>query len=379
MESFQIIGSTKDLRTYTDIYYAQISIDDYLNLVGTDFDRFDIQRPRQDYRAYARMKKDIIEGALLPTITLAINPKEVSTFERMFATNKIVDLRANLLATNSIYILDGLQRTYILSDIKKEGLTFKDGQKLLIEFWLEKEIKHLIYRLIVLNAGQKPMSMRHQVELLFITMQDKIQDRVKGLTLISERDESRRSKPKQFPFDRIVVAYYSFITKSAIIKRDNIVVTELNEMEVINSDEDELNDSFDDFLFFLDTYALLDQETYRIYNHYDDIKLKGPHNWFAEEITISSFFAAISQFGFDEKRKERVNTAVYKLLATLKATPIHTDVLSLNILSDIREGISPKKYNVGIETRKIITNGFKEFFREEGELAFADCWRIGNN
>lgn len=379
MDSFQIIGTTKDLRTNTNIYYAQISIEDYLNLVGDDFDRFDIQRPRQDYRAYSRMKKDIIDGALLPTITLAINPKETHVFEQLFSSNDVKGLSERLLASNSIYILDGLQRTYILSDINKDNFKFKEGQKLLVEFWLEKEIKHLIYRLIVLNAGQKPMSMRHQVELLFITMQDKIQEAISGLTLISERDESRRTKPKQFPFDRIVVAYYSFITKSAMIKRDNIIVQELNEMEVINSNEDDLNQSFNDFLFYLNMYALIDHETFRIYNHYTDIKLKSPHNWFAEEITITSFFAAISQFATDEKRKERINIALKAFLEKLTAAENHTDFLALNVLSDIREGISPKKYNVGVETRKILTNGFKEFFREEGESTFEDCWKNGTN
>ncbi|MBB2147375.1 hypothetical protein [Pedobacter gandavensis] len=379
MDSFEIIGTTKDLRTNTDIYYAQISIEDYLKLVGEDFDRFDIQRPRQDYRAYSRMKKDIIDGALLPTITLAINPKEIQSFEKLFSTRDVNSLSAKLLASNSIYILDGLQRTYILNDINKDGFKFKNGQKLLVEFWLEKEIKHLIYRLIVLNAGQKPMSMRHQVELLFITMQDKIQEGIDGLTLISERDESRRSKPKQFPFDRIVVAYYSFITKSAMIKRDNIVVQELNEMEVINSNEDELNQNFTEFLFYLNIYTSIDNETFRIYNHFTDIKVKGPQNWFAEEITITSFFAAISQFATDEKRKERINKALERFLEKLVATEKNIDILALNVLSDIREGISPKKYNVGIETRKILTNGFKEFFREEGESSFEDCWKNGTN
>ncbi len=58
------------------------------------------------------------------------------------------------------------------------------------------------------------MSMRHQIELLFMTMQDKLADEIQDLELFREKDETRRTVPKKFPFDRIVTAYYCFLTKS---------------------------------------------------------------------------------------------------------------------------------------------------------------------
>lgn len=381
MHSLKIIGTAKDVRTNTHVLYAQIHIDDYLQLVGDDFDRFDIQRPRQAYKAYSRMKSDVKSGALLPPITLAINPKSVSQYLDLLNEHRMNELVEKLKISENIYILDGLQRTYILKEISQdENFKFSPEQYLLLEFWLEKEIKHLIYRLIVLNAGQKPMSMRHQVELLFMTMQDKIQTEIKDLELFNERDETRRTRPRKFPFDRIVTAYYCFITKSSEIKRENIVVQELNESDVINSEEDDLNNSFLNFIEYLKYYVDIDTETFRVYHTDESYEgLKSPKNWLAEENTISSFFAAVSSFGIDERRKKRTMISLDKLKnLLLKSEPGH-DPLALKELSKVRGGISPKKFNVGVETRKVILNGFKEYFREEGELSFVDCWRQGSN
>src|SRR5690606_1804738 len=138
-------------------------------------------------------------------------------------------------------------RTYIINDLLNEGFIFKEDQKMLLEIWFEKEINHLIYRLIVLNSGQKPMSMRHQVELLFMTLKNSLSKDIDGLELYLEKDGQIRSKPKKFAFDRIVNAYYSFLTKSPETDRDNLVVKKLNEDDILSSTETELNENYASF------------------------------------------------------------------------------------------------------------------------------------
>jgi len=375
MTSLKILASTKDLRTNTHVLYAQIDIADYITMVGKDFDRFEIQRPRQKHKAYERMQSDIEKGALLPTITLAINPKVVNAYIKLWEENKIAALIDKLHLSKNIYILDGLQRTYIINDLLEKGIKIKKGQKIFVEIWLEKEIKHLIYRLIVLNAGQKPMSMRHQVELLFVTMLDKLSEEITDLEVFREKDETRRTIPKKFPFDRIVTAYYCFLTKSPEEKRENIVVQQMNELEIFNSDEDVLSDSFFAFTKYLKEYVEIDQQVFRIYEGLVEPEIKSPKNWLAEDNVINSFFAAIAQYSTDAALAKRVNLAMKKLLSDLKKAKAKTDPLSLKVLSQIRQGINPKRENVGFATRRLLTNGFKEYFREEGNLSFSDCWK----
>lgn len=387
-QSLHFIGYAKDVRTNTNVAYAQIKISEYMALVGIDFDRFEIQRKREKHNAYLRMKSDIINGALLPTITLAINPQVADKYIEL-AENKNSDGLLDLLHDpNEIYILDGLQRTYIINDIQEDGLSFSNEQNLLLEFWFGSDVKHLIYRLIVLNAGQKPMSMRHQVELLFMTMQEKLENDIPGLVIYSERSQERRSGPRKLPFDRLVTAYYSFLTKSPETKKDNIVVQQMSDQKIFDSNEDELAVSFRTFTNLLLQYCRLDDEAYRIYAIASPID-QLPNgstvsasqiitkNWLAEENTINSFFAAAGSFAQSSaNRLDRVIRSIDYLINSLKDPIVGDDPFYLNEFARIRGGINPRKVNVGYEVRKILTDGFKEYFRDEGMTNLGDCWSI---
>ncbi len=272
MKSLKIISYTKDLRTNTNVVYAQINIVEYTKLVGDDFDRFGIQRKKEKHKGYNRLKRDLEQGALIPTITLAIEPSVVDKYIPLAEkkeSQKIIELLAS--DADNIYILDGLQRTYIIKDILDSGKEFPKDHSLLLELWLETDIKHLIYRLIVLNSGQKPMSMRHQLELLFMTMKSSLERDIKGLELLLEKDEEKRTRPNQFAFDKIVLSYKAFLTKSTEIDKDNVVSEQLIEDEILDSEEDILSSSFYSFKEYLDIYCDIDK---LVFDKYANSSLK---------------------------------------------------------------------------------------------------------
>ena len=369
--SLKILGYTKDCRTNTNVVYAEIKISEYLDLVGKDFDRFEIQRKRQDPKKYSRLKEDIKKGALLPAITLAINPSKVGDFLSDVEGNKSGELISKLIKSPDLYILDGLQRSYIIKDLVEEDVVFNENQKLLIEIWFEAKIEHLIYRLIVLNSGQKPMSMRHQVELLFTTLKTEIEEEIPNLNIYIEKDGQIRSQAMKFSFDRIVNAYYSFLTKSPEIKRDNLIVKKLNEDDILSSNEEELNSTYNYFIEYLKKYCALDLNMYKIYS--SSPETTGFKNWLADENTLKGFFAAVGRYSSDEKKTERVNNALDKLITEAKTgaqDPIH-----LNVFYELKTGIDSKKYNVGNETRRLIMDGFREYFIDEGDTTFDECWK----
>lgn len=362
------LGNAKDLRTNTQVIYATMLIDDYLELVGDDFSEFYIQRRRETHKAYKRLERDILEGALLPSITLAIKPDYVETIEKKIVAGEVEKIEEALAQNGIINILDGLQRTYILKDLKGSGKSFKEGQSLLIEFWLEKEIKHLIYRLIVLNSGQKPMSMRHQVELLFLTIKENLEKEIDGLEIYLERDGNKRNKPRKYSLDRLVTAYQSFLTKNTEVKRENIIAKKIIENEILDSDEDNLDDNFNNFKFYLQKYCEIDSAMNNIYKSVEA-------NWLADENVMNSFFAALADFGsISNARQARIDIALKKLLEEIKRSNQGDDPLALESFNEIKSGLNPKKDNVGFATRKLLFNGFKEFFREEGEKSLGSCW-----
>jgi hypothetical protein len=81
----------------------------------------------------------------------------------------------------------------------------------------------------------------------------------------------------------------------------------------------------------------------------------------------------VGRYSNDEKRSERVNKAFDKLIE-ISSDKI-TDPLHLDVFYNLKTGIDSKKYNVGNETRRFIMDGFREFFIDEGETSFDECWK----
>jgi hypothetical protein len=373
-----------------------MTIPEYLRIVGTKFEDFHLQRRREKHKAYGRLESDIKNGALLPSITLAVKPERVEgilpAYEAYRADPNKASVLAGLLNTpETVDILDGLQRTYIMRDLAGQGETFMQDQRILVEFWLERELHNLIYRIIVLNAGQKPMSIRHQIELLFASLQDSILRRLPDVEIYFERENTRRTQPKKFAFDVVVTAYQALITGSAEIQKTNLVANELMESSALDLSEQGVSEQFNRFVEMLKRYVQFDEQVARIYKRGlpiadvdDDTDpagkgqngAAGAANWLATSNVMAAFFAAVAQFGKGELRRRRVDEALDELKRTLDSAPEASDPLGLEDFAKLRTGFIPRKVNVGLATRRLLTNGFKEFFREGGEVPLAACWTL---
>lgn len=391
--TISILGTAIDVRTDTPVVYSQMSIPEYLAIVGNKFEQFHLQRRREKHKAYGRMSSDIAEGALLPSITLAVKPESVDAILPAYEAyrddaSKAGALAAALNTPGTVDILDGLQRTYIMRDLASEGAEFKEGQRILVEFWLERDLHNLIYRIIVLNAGQKPMSIKHQLELLFASLQESILNQLPGVEIYLERDNARRSRAKKFAFHVIVSAYQAMITGSPELHKDNIVANELMESSALEMGETTLSEQFDTFVQTLKRYVGFDEDAYRIYSGIPDpervetsakSEQVGPAslaNWFATDNVMVSFFAALSQFSTGEQRKRRIEDALDRLAMTLAEASVGSDPLGLGTFNKLRAGFIPRRVNVGVATRRLLTNGFKEYFREAGEVPLSECWPL---
>ncbi|AFY28443.1 hypothetical protein [Cyanobium gracile] len=323
------------------------------------------------------MKKDIIEGALLPSITLAVKPERVPDLRPLHASSSFDQLALRLSQPGQVNILDGLQRTYIIKDLVDEGVELNPLQTLHLEFWLEDDINNLVYRIIVLNAGQKPMSMRHQIELLFSTLKQKLEDEIKDLEIYRERDQTRRRSPRKFALDRLAAAYQSYITRSPEVSRENIVAQQIVEANAMDASEEELTSEFNSFVQLLKRYCRLDDEVCRVYPERDDSsEMPTGANWFGSDNVLQAFFSAYSQYVSGEIQKQRAEAALDKILQCLRRSSPEDDPLGLHRLLEIQKGLSPRKVNIGTGTRRLLSNGFKELFRGEGDISMEDCWTL---
>jgi hypothetical protein len=357
----KVIGRSKDLRINTDVVYALIDIQDYLKLVGDDFDKFDIQRNREKHPSYERLKEDIKNGASLPGITLALKANFAQDLQEKMPNMSDDELSEYLANPNQVHILDGLQRTYIIHDINSG---FKDGQQLLLEFWIEKHSNQLIYRFIVLNAGRKAMTLNHQLELLFMTMRDTLQEEMQGLEIFIEKADKKRDKPKMYAFNTLVSTYYCFITKNYETDKKNWVARQMLEDKVIFTTEDTLKSEFQRFKEYLAIYMQIDE---RLYSRYE----KQDKNWLATDAFMNAFFAAAaaSASGNGDVSKQASVKSIMEQMASLC---LEKEVFALNTYKEIK--VDESRYNVGAKTRKLIFQVVKDYFRDKGATSFEDLW-----
>lgn len=90
-------------------------------------------------------------------------------------------------------ILDGLQRTYTILDLESELVKEHDDETLdrvlnnsiRVEIYLGINKIGILYRMLTLNTGQTPMSIRHQIEILYSDYLDKS---INDITLLRETD-----------------------------------------------------------------------------------------------------------------------------------------------------------------------------------------------
>lgn len=370
---FKVLGRAKDMKSDTDVVYCQVSPEKYLKIVGDDFQDFELQRKKENHKSYDRLKKDIEEGALLPSITLAVKHDLVADIVRDIDNTQ--KLESSLSAENSVVdILDGLQRTYILKELKENGVVFKEGQTLLLEYWLESDLKNIVYRMIVLNSGQKAMSMRHQIDLLFATTKQTIQENVKGIELFTEREGTRRTSANKYPLNNIAAAYYSFLKGSPEQDSENIVNDQIRNNEIFESSKEKINEDFDTFLDILKKFKVIDGLVWQLYQ--DEPNIKDGHIWLGSDNVIVSFFAATGIL-IKNNMKEKVFATLDRMIESLhdlieQGAP--NDYFDLTTYENLLKGINAKKFNIGSARRKYIFLMFKEYLRSEGDFDFKTCW-----
>jgi len=371
---FKVIGKAKDLKSDTDVVYCQVSPEKYLKIIGNDFEDFELQRKKENHKGYGRLKQDIKDGALLPSITLAVKHDLVASI-----ISDIEDqdkLEQSLSSENGIVdILDGLQRTYILKELKDEGFEFRDKQTLLLEYWLESDLKNIVYRMIVLNSGQKAMSMRHQIDLLFATTKQTIQEKVNGIELFTERDGARRTSPNKYPLSNIAAAYYAFLKGSPEQDSENIVNDQIQNNEIFESNKEKINEDFETFIEALNKFKEIDRLAWKLYQDNPGL-IEDGHTWFGSDNVIVSFFAAIGILVKNNMRDKVFNTLDKMINSLDEYIKYQTmvDYFELQSYENLIKGINSKKFNIGSARRKYIFQMFKEYLRSEGDFNFKTCW-----
>lgn len=188
-------------------------------------DRFDAQRKLIDVKFYERLEKDILTGCIMPPITLAFVNKGLDKLDSLAEISFY--LQDNI---ENGYILDGIQRMSTLIRAKNEkNIKLNENKPLILNIIFSKNIDMLLYRMITLNNGQKPMSPRHQIEILTKEI-FKFDDL--NIDIQSEKERSEKIVRGAFNLGDISKAYLAFLTDSVHNENNKIISEKMDQILV---------------------------------------------------------------------------------------------------------------------------------------------------
>jgi hypothetical protein len=183
--------------------------------------RLQIQRKLQTEKFYKRLELDLKNGCIMPPLTIAIvaetdlSKKQVNDIQKFVNDN-----------INKAFILDGIQRLNTLKRVHdRDELDL--SKPIFLNIIICKSRDNLLYRMITLNNGQKPMTARHQIEMLASNIYD---FKKLGIELITEKETAQRRPRNAFKKSDIISAYIAFLSDTTTLESSKIIESKMDEL-----------------------------------------------------------------------------------------------------------------------------------------------------
>lgn len=257
---------TLDTDTVIDGYVVmaatnyQFALENFVPLIG----RLDIQRDALNTKFYSRLEDDIVRGCVMPPITIAL----IHSFPvRQRSQNNIEKYITQNI--ENAFVLDGIQR---LNTLRRAALKngFDENRSIHVNFVIASSRDRLLYRMITLNNGQKPMSARHQIDVLADSFFDF--DGI-DIKLVAEKGRGRVRAPESFKKADFVKGYIAYLSGSVNIDNQKIIEEKMDELiasKIIDSDIPTSNVEFMDVIDLVNKFSKSDQlrEWIRVQNNF---------------------------------------------------------------------------------------------------------------
>lgn len=365
-------------------YLVKVRLKDYLESLPENYRDWDIQRGIVTNKYLDNILDTVVKKKHIPPMVLV--------------ADKILNINSEVSEIGDFKILDGLQRTYrlktiynsnnLINDLSNEGallglsaisVTRKFKHRIIdtnssativrkliniyngevisndelfsseqwFEVWLNLDINEQIRKMLLLNAGHKSVSNKHQIEIIF---HNYLYEVGKGIgdefEVLKEKDNSSITLSKsrvvgQFHFSNIITTMLSLISRKPITVNASFLseIQEYNEYHSYYSLE--FNDIQDLCKLLLDTDISLNK-------FYGNISIQ----WFGREVVLNGILGAIGKYAEDNGLSQ--HEALEYSRKYLIDKPCS---LNLSEFDTARKALSLSKVNIGQVTKKAIFNG----------------------
>lgn len=386
----EIKSVIEDYKVRAKSILIEIAIGDYLTLAREMFKQSLLQRKRVkgSKSVYSLLKTDIMMGCVIPPLVLAYT-KDGGDLESGLRDSVVRD-------SKHFVLLDGLQRSHTLMDIENE---LKEQPELHSEF-LDRRIRceiyqgidrlGILYRMLTLNTGQTAMSLRHQIEIMYLDLLDV---NIAGVRLVREVDGQRARQINDYNFKDMIQGFNSYIERSETpIDRGEILenIKSLENLAKENKDTDVFNSfvaSWNRFILKVDSFQLVSNDDGPDTEEDDDesttSKIWGRTGLqaFKRDQAVSGFGAAIGSLRDDNPDLEFSTLMIDQIVVGEDAEEFLDD---LNLLIS---KIQSKAKKIGNAQRLFFKQFFKMLFWEKSgcylnlskakEAAFSSTITIG--
>ncbi|ATC64317.1 hypothetical protein CMV30_10320 [Nibricoccus aquaticus] len=365
------LALTHDSRINASNFLLEVTIEEYLGLAGKALERNEYQRRRVKSASsvYALLKEDLLKGCIMPPIVLGLPlVKKASAITLKNICEVIQKTADNLL------ILDGLQRTYTLIDLRNELVSTKDENALKrlhslplrIEVYAGINRIGILYRMLTLNTGQTPMSLRQQIEMLYI---DFAKIPIDGVKVIKEADDDAPQKLGEYTFRSVIEGFNAYLERNELpLDRFDILenIKSLEKLSTENQDATLFEDFVKTYDKFVKHFAMLTGE--QAFDS-DDLEISGQvfgkdaRRVFTKSQAITGFGSAVGKLR-DRKVISHFDDIV-KGISKLKPNKDAKGALKnlLKTMEQIR--LSSKK--IGNSQRLYFHFFFRELFNPDGD------------
>lgn len=252
----RIISKLHDNRIGAWNLLLEMGLKEYSELIADNLKKNEFQRKRvsSSKTVYSLLKADLMTGCVIPPVVLALN----SDAGQAGASGKD-DLNEGLITSNqdSLVILDGLQRTHTILDLLEElaahaspELKRVQESSIRVEVYVGLDRLGILYRMLTLNTGQTPMSLRQQIEMLY---SDYIDSNIGEIELLRESDGKYAKQGNQFAFRDVVEGFNAFLNRDELpFDRTGLLenIRSLEKLSTVNKDAD----IFEDYVKVLDAF-----------------------------------------------------------------------------------------------------------------------------
>ena len=373
----KVASKVKDGRINAVNILLDMNIREYLEVAGNIIKNNEFQRKRvkNSSTVYALLKKDLRSNCTMPPIVLAIKAEKMNHLLNPYDVDE--EQIKSLFKPENLIILDGLQRTYTILDLvdelKKENnievLNNVLDNSIRIEIYLGINKIGILYRMLTLNTGQTPMSIRHQIEMLY---SDYAENSIGEVRLLKETDSKSVKRIGEYQFRDVIEGFNSYLDRDELGISRNELLENIQNLEKLAL-ENGTSDLFKDYILtYNDLIKKIDSFDIGWEVRKSELDINGVFGRsvlliFTKSQVLSGFGAAIGKLkdskvidGF-ETVKHNVNNI--KLSSDINCT---LDSVMINLLTKL-DNIKNRAKKIGVEQRMFFTYFFRELFNHNSD------------